>query len=68
VEKVIHRLSDARLVLVEAGGERDGTMVELCHEALIESWDRFQQWLSESEQDAQFIARLYAAVGSGPTS
>jgi WD40 repeat protein len=62
VEQVIHRLSDARLVLVEAGGERDGTTVELCHESLIESWDKLQQWLAESEQDAQFVARLHAAA------
>jgi serine/threonine protein kinase len=62
VEQVVHRLSDARLVLVEAGGEREGTTVELCHESLIDRWDKFQQWLAESEQDAQFVARLYAAA------
>jgi type II secretory pathway pseudopilin PulG len=59
---VIHHLADARLVLVEAGGEREGATVELCHEALIDSWDKLQQWLSESEHDAQFVARLYAAA------
>ncbi|HWO19118.1 MAG TPA: protein kinase [Kofleriaceae bacterium] len=62
VEQVIHRLSDARLVLVEAGGEHEGTTVELCHESLIESWDKLTQWLTESEQDAQFLARLRAAA------
>jgi WD40 repeat protein len=62
VDQVIHRLSDARLVLVEAGGEREGTTVELCHEALIERWDKLQQWLSESERDAQFVARLHVAA------
>jgi len=62
VEQVIHRLSDARLVLVEAGGEREGTTVELCHESLIESWDKLTQWLADSEHDAQFVARLQAAA------
>ncbi len=62
VEHVIHRLSDARLVLVEAGGEEEGTMVELCHESLIESWNKLTQWLSESERDAQFLAGLGAAA------
>jgi WD40 repeat protein len=62
VEQVIHRLSDARLVITEVGGEREGTTVELCHESLIDSWDKFQQWLTESEQDAQFVARLSAAA------
>jgi len=68
VEQVIHRLSEARLVIIEAGGERDGTTVELCHEALIDSWDRFQEWLSESEQDAQFLSRLYAAARQWETA
>jgi hypothetical protein len=68
VEQVIHRLSDARLVLIEAGGEREGTTVELCHESLIESWDKLKQWLSESEQDAQFVARLHVAAQQWETS
>jgi hypothetical protein len=68
VEQVIHRLSDARLVLVEAGGEREGTTVELCHESLIERWDKLTQWLSESEQDAQFVARLQVAAHQWETS
>ncbi|HEX6245202.1 MAG TPA: serine/threonine-protein kinase, partial [Polyangiales bacterium] len=62
VDQVIHRLSDARLVLMEVGGERAGTTVELCHESLIESWDKLTQWLAESEHDAQFVARLRAAA------
>jgi len=62
VEQVIHRLAEARLVVIEAGDERDSTTVELCHEALIESWDKLQQWLAESQQDAQFVARLRAAA------
>jgi serine/threonine protein kinase/cell division protein FtsB len=68
VEQVIHRLSDARLVLVEAGGEREGTTVELCHESLIESWDKLAQWLTESEHDAQFVARLHVAARQWETS
>ncbi|HEY0477035.1 MAG TPA: protein kinase [Kofleriaceae bacterium] len=62
VAQVIRRLSDARLVVVEAGSEREGATVELCHEALIESWDKLQQWLAESQQDTQFVARLDAAA------
>jgi WD40 repeat protein/serine/threonine protein kinase len=62
VDQVIRRLSDARLVVIEAGGERAGTTVELCHESLIERWDKLQQWLAESQQDAQFVARLHAAA------
>ena len=38
--------------------------MELVHESLIDSWTKLKQWLDESEQDAQFLARLRAAAGS----
>jgi WD40 repeat protein/serine/threonine protein kinase len=62
VEQVIHRLADARLVLIETGREREGATVELVHESLIDRWAKLKQWLDESEQDAQFLARLRAAA------
>jgi WD40 repeat protein/serine/threonine protein kinase len=61
-EAVAHRLADARLLLVETGGEREGGAVEIVHESLIEGWAKLRQWLDESEQDAQFLARLRAAA------
>ncbi|WP_437689824.1 nSTAND1 domain-containing NTPase [Sorangium sp. So ce176] len=67
VAQVIQRLAGARLLLIEAGDEetgcaRDRTKVELVHESLIDRWPRLGQWLAESEQDAQFLARLRAAA------
>jgi WD40 repeat protein/serine/threonine protein kinase len=62
VEQVVHRLADARLLLIEIMGEREGTTVELVHESLIERWAKLKQWLDESEQDTQFLARLRAAA------
>jgi WD40 repeat protein/serine/threonine protein kinase len=70
VERVIQRLADARLVLIEAGGEPADAAnttaldvtIELSHESLIESWDKLRLWLSESEQDARLVARLVAAA------
>jgi WD40 repeat protein/serine/threonine protein kinase len=62
LDEVIRRLADARLIVIEAGGERDGTTVELCHESLIERWDKLQHWLAESQQDSRFVARLSAAA------
>ncbi|XXY70168.1 protein kinase [Sorangium sp. So ce291] len=67
VEEVIQHLAGARLLLIEAGGdeaggERERTAVELVHESLIDRWPRLGQWLAESEQDAQFVARLRAAA------
>ncbi|WP_437679094.1 nSTAND1 domain-containing NTPase [Sorangium sp. So ce131] len=67
VAQVVQHLAGARLLLIEiggeqAGGQRDGTTVELVHESLIERWPKLRQWLAESEQDAQFLARLRAAA------
>ncbi|XXR93604.1 protein kinase [Sorangium sp. So ce426] len=62
IAQVVQHLAGARLLLTEAGGEREGTTVELVHESLIERWAKLRQWLAESEQDAQFLARLRAAA------
>ncbi|MDC0746417.1 nSTAND1 domain-containing NTPase [Polyangium mundeleinium] len=62
IEHVIQHLASARLLLVEADGERAGTTVELCHEALIERWPKLRQWIEESAQDAQFRSELRAAA------
>ncbi|WP_437540591.1 protein kinase [Sorangium sp. So ce367] len=62
IAQVVQHLAGARLLLIETGGEREGTTVELVHESLIERWARLGQWLAESEQDAQFLARLRAAA------
>ncbi|WP_437679097.1 nSTAND1 domain-containing NTPase [Sorangium sp. So ce131] len=67
VAQVVQHLACARLLLIETGGEqtggeRAGATVELVHESLIERWPKLGQWLAESEQDAQFLARLRAAA------
>ncbi|WP_437630002.1 nSTAND1 domain-containing NTPase [Sorangium sp. So ce854] len=62
IAQVVQHLAGARLLLIETGGEREGTTVELVHESLIDRWTRLGQWLAESEQDAEFLARLRAAA------
>ncbi|WP_437758217.1 nSTAND1 domain-containing NTPase [Sorangium sp. So ce1389] len=62
VAQLVQHLAGARLLLIETGGEREGTIVELVHESLIDRWAKLGQWLTESEQDAQFLARLRAAA------
>ncbi|WP_437995523.1 protein kinase [Sorangium sp. So ce185] len=62
IAQVVQHLAAARLLLIEPGGEREGTTVELVHESLIERWAKLGQWLAESEQDAEFLARLRAAA------
>ncbi|MGK3963683.1 protein kinase [Sorangium sp. So ce118] len=60
IVQVVQHLAGARLLLIEPGGE--GATVELVHESLIERWAKLKQWLTEGEQDAQFLARLRAAA------
>ncbi|MDI1434584.1 protein kinase [Polyangium sorediatum] len=62
VEQVVHHLADARLLLIETSGGREGTTVEIIHESLVERWAKLKQWLDENELDAQFLARLRAAA------
>ncbi|WP_437926558.1 protein kinase [Sorangium sp. So ce291] len=67
IAQVVQHLAGARLLLIETGDEATGvelghSTVELVHESLIERWPKLGQWLTESEQDAQFLARLRAAA------
>ncbi|WP_437963942.1 protein kinase [Sorangium sp. So ce260] len=62
IAQVVQHLAGARLLLIETGGEREGATVELVHDSLIERWPRLGQWLAESEQDAELLARLRAAA------
>ncbi|XYH98711.1 protein kinase domain-containing protein [Sorangium sp. So ce1128] len=72
VVQVVQHLAGARLLLIETGeetgGTRDRATVELVHESLIERWPKLGQWLAESEQDAQFLARLRSAAQQWETS
>ncbi|HEU4404435.1 MAG TPA: protein kinase [Polyangiaceae bacterium] len=62
VERVLGRLADARLLLIEPTGGGGGPTVELVHESLVERWPTLKQWLDESAQEAQFLSRLRAAA------
>lgn len=61
VERVLDKLVDARLLVVEStrGG---GSTVELVHESLIERWPRLGAWLDDADDDAQFRGRLRSAA------
>jgi WD40 repeat protein/predicted Ser/Thr protein kinase len=62
VEQVVQHLSEARLLSIEAGDEREGKTVELTHESLIDRWAKLRQWLEAEEHDAQFLAELRSAA------
>lgn len=60
VERVLGRLVDARLVMVEGTGN-DST-VELIHESLVEKWPLLNQWLEQEKDEARFLERLRTAA------
>jgi hypothetical protein len=60
-ERLIHRLVDARLLVVEAR-DGQGRVVELVHESLIERWPTLVAWLHENRDDAAILARLRTAA------
>ncbi|MDI1446374.1 protein kinase [Polyangium sp. 6x1] len=61
-EQVVQHLAAARLLVIETGGDWEGSTVEIVHESLVERWSKLRQWLDENEKDAQFLARLRAAA------
>jgi WD40 repeat protein/serine/threonine protein kinase len=62
VEQVVDYLADARLLSIERDNERAGKTVELVHESLIETWEKYRVWLDENAQDAQFLTELRTAA------
>ena len=63
IERMMHELAGARLILLESGSEQHGMTMELVHESLIERWPTFAQWLEESAEDTLFLARVREAAG-----
>ena len=61
VERIVHLLVEARLLVVQARGDGEGPAVEIVHESLIKSWPTLRRWLDETHEDAAFLAQLRAA-------
>jgi hypothetical protein len=61
IERLIHRLVDARLLVVEARAG-DDRVVEIVHESLIRGWPTLVGWLHENREDAAFLSRLRTAA------
>jgi serine/threonine protein kinase len=62
MERVVHHLASARLLVVETLSEEEGAMVELIHESLIEGWPTLRRWLDEHREDVELLARLRVAA------
>jgi serine/threonine protein kinase len=67
IERLVHRLVDARLLVVEARTGNDRT-AELVHESLIERWPTLVGWLDENRDDAAFLSRLRTAAAQWQAS
>ncbi|HEX2690236.1 MAG TPA: protein kinase, partial [Kofleriaceae bacterium] len=67
IERLVYRLVDARLLVVEARVGDDRT-AELVHESLIERWPTLVGWLDENRDDAAFLSRLRTAAGQWEAS
>jgi hypothetical protein len=67
IDRLIHRLVDARLLVVEARAGDDRT-AELVHESLIERWPTLVSWLDENRDDAAVLARLRTAAAQWQAS
>ncbi|HWN68078.1 MAG TPA: protein kinase, partial [Haliangium sp.] len=63
IERVIGRLVDARLVVIETGqNDGQGSTVEMVHESLIDGWPRLGQWLHEDQEGSRFRTHVRAAA------
>jgi len=62
VEEVLDLLGEYRLLTFDYDPITQQPVVELAHEALIQGWERFQTWVSESWEDLQLHRRLSAAT------
>jgi hypothetical protein len=67
LERLVHRLVDARLLVIEARTGEDRT-VELVHESLLERWPTLVGWLDENRDDAAFLSRLRTAAAQWQAS
>jgi hypothetical protein len=61
VERVIGRLTEARLLVVQTRGESEGA-VELVHESLVKTWPTLQRWLDENHEHAAYLQQLAVAA------
>lgn len=61
-ERVLGRLVEARLLVLETETASATPTVEIIHESLIARWPMLSRWLGENEEDAVFLGRLRSAA------
>jgi signal transduction histidine kinase len=58
VEKVVQRLTNARLLTATQDVETGHGLVEISHEALIRGWPRLQEWIDEDRESLRMHRQL----------
>lgn len=59
--ELIDQLVRARLIVIERS-EREGSTVELAHDALIQNWPTLGRWIDDADLDLSFLEHLGAAA------
>jgi hypothetical protein len=62
LQRVADQLIQARLLVVQTGGDAAGATVELVHESLIHSWPTLKRWLDDGQEDSAFLEQLRTAA------
>jgi hypothetical protein len=62
VERIIHHLVDARLLVVQRSDSAAGATVEIVHEALIHGWPTLGSWLEENQEDRAYLEQIRTAA------
>nr|WP_124329569.1 hypothetical protein [Desulfonema ishimotonii] len=62
VKRVLERFSYKSARLITLSGEEGTQAAEVTHEALLEHWREFREWLDENREDIRFHRRVEAAT------
>ncbi|WP_224245890.1 serine/threonine-protein kinase [Hyalangium gracile] len=62
LQRLTDYLVQARLLVVQTGGDANGATVEIVHESLIHGWPTLKRWLDENQEDAVFLEQLRNAA------
>ncbi len=58
IPDLVHRLVEARLLIVQRSGHERHATVELVHESLITRWPLLRRWIDEGRDDGVFLEQL----------
>jgi serine/threonine protein kinase len=62
VERIVHHLVEARLLVVQRSDSAANATVEIVHEALIQGWPTLGGWLEESQEDRAYLEQIRTAA------